>query len=193
MEENRNTWNLDAQYPTGANFPVLLTWHLKWNGTRPDGQPGEPGIPWTDAEFAETVDLGLQAQPESKDKKVRRWRDGENRPDQPAIRRIEYALFGSNKAYVQWQYELHDAWYMYIPSRQKSARADENAARLTGHAGGDATGQSDIHRELGLRRDLLEVVAMRFGHDTPDAPDEVLLGFIKEKGREYHKLKAELA
>lgn len=188
MAANENTWNLDARYPADANFPALLTWHLRWNGTRPEGQPDKPGIAWTDAEFADSVDGGLQAQPESKDKKVRRWREGKNNPDQSAIRRIEYALFGSNAAYERWQYDLRCAWYMYVPPRRKSATAQKPNERFA-----DSPDAATIERELGLRRDLLEAVAMRFGHDSPDAPDEVLLGFIKEKGREYKAIKAELA
>lgn len=200
MTKNITRWHLDGHYPAQASFPALLTWHLEWNGTRPSGNLDSRGIAWTYAEFAAVVDEGFRAQPESKDKKVGRWCSGENKPDQPAIKRIEQALFGENPVFDAWRDDLRRAWSAYAPPRRVSANAAPAHSNIHARdevstaATEDRPDQTNaVNRELGLRRDLLEVVAMRFGHDAPDAPDEVLLGFIKEKGREYKQFKAELA
>lgn len=199
MKNNARRWNLDAQYPSDACFPALLTWHLELNGTRPAGKPDMRDVEWTYPDFAAAVDDGA-AQPESKAKKVGRWCSGENKPDQVAIKRILHVLFGNNRAFEAWKHDLRRAWTDYTAPRQRPAKAtspDAGSARPIGEGDTGSTtgsaGAAQIDRELGLRRDLLEMVAMRFGHDAPDAPDEVLLGFIKEKGREYSQLKSELA
>lgn len=46
--------------------------------------------------------------------------------------------------------------------------------------------------ELGLRRELLELLALRFEHSNPDAPDRELVEFLKNKASEFRDLKGRL-
>lgn len=47
-------------------------------------------------------------------------------------------------------------------------------------------------KEMGLSRALIENLALRFDHDNPDASDEELLGFLKEKAKELKTIRARL-
>jgi transcriptional regulator with XRE-family HTH domain len=46
---------------------------------------------------------------------------------------------------------------------------------------------------IGLSRELLENLAVRFEHDNPDAPDSELIDFLKGKATELNQLKRRLA
>ena len=87
-------------YPSGSNFPALLNWHLEL-GTRPDGNPNQPGMPWTNPEFATSCGAFNEGS-------VRRWRAGQRpRP----IRSIERALFGNNRAFADWLQDFRQAYF----------------------------------------------------------------------------------
>jgi transcriptional regulator with XRE-family HTH domain len=49
-----------------------------------------------------------------------------------------------------------------------------------------------VQNEFGLRRELLEVLALRFEHENPNAPDQELSSFLKAKAVEYVELKRRL-
>jgi tetratricopeptide (TPR) repeat protein len=53
--------------------------------------------------------------------------------------------------------------------------------------------QAGAAAELGLRRELLESLVLRFEHDNPDAPDQELSRFLKNKAAELKELKARLS
>jgi transcriptional regulator with XRE-family HTH domain len=46
---------------------------------------------------------------------------------------------------------------------------------------------------IGLSRELVENLALRFEHDNPDAPDNELIAFLKEKAEELKRLKSRLS
>ncbi len=45
---------------------------------------------------------------------------------------------------------------------------------------------------IGLSRELIENLAFRFEHDNPDAPDEELVAYLKDKADELKSLKNRL-
>jgi hypothetical protein len=94
--------------PTG--FSRLLCSQMR-NGTRPDGEPGKPGVPWTIKGFADKVGTSPAT--------ARAWRSGARRPRDTI--QIEKALFGSNDAYDR--------------DRNKLRKEHEAAGRCPGSVG----------------------------------------------------------
>jgi hypothetical protein len=82
--------------PTG--YSKLLCSHMR-NGTRPDGEPGKPGVPWTIKELADKAG--------SSPATVRTWRSGARRPKYPI--QVESPFFGCNDAYDGKRNELRKA------------------------------------------------------------------------------------
>lgn len=101
MLENidRSTWT----------FGQLLNWHLE-NGTRPDGTPGEKGVPWQNKTFAAEVGKHSAEGPKG-DRTLRNWRNGETVPSPADFAGILQALFGGKPSYVDWRQELTEKYH----------------------------------------------------------------------------------
>ena len=56
-----------------SNWWALLNWHLKENGTRPDGTPDALGKVWDDSEFALACGVGDPTKPEYAARTVLNW------------------------------------------------------------------------------------------------------------------------
>jgi HEAT repeat protein len=81
------------------SFGGLLDWHLNINGTRPRGNPDNPGKRWGTQDFAHAVGVH--------ERSVRNWLKDQNLPIDLAM--IESVLFGDNQAYGPWRLELRKA------------------------------------------------------------------------------------
>jgi hypothetical protein len=92
------------------NWWRLLRWHLKENGTRPDGHPDVPGDRWDDAEFALACSTGDPNNPRNAEKTVQNWYKEKGAIVTPKLKAIEKALMGSeNRAYDAWRRDLREA------------------------------------------------------------------------------------
>ena len=197
-------------YPKDGSYADLLFWHLFVWGTRPGGSVTERGAHrWAEKEFRAKI-FGKDSSPESEEKKYHYWL-GEQAPYSPPGAgywpSIAMALFGNEPQFEIWANDLDAA-------RKRSKGRGNNVRRITleqalkdlaNAARLDSSDQANrqnhfiasldqsVLTELGMRRDLLEVLAMRFGHNSPDAPDSALLGFLKKTAQEYHELKARIA
>jgi hypothetical protein len=139
--------------PTG--FSLLLCSHMR-NGTRPDGEPGKPGVPWTIKRFADKVGRS----PET----VRAWRSGARRPEDTIS--IEGAFFGFSDA--------------YDGDRNKLRKAHEAAGRCPGSVGKPTAVTRDESASVAIGTGLASVirvdyangkVGLRFG--PPTEPTEL--------------------
>jgi hypothetical protein len=92
-----------------SNWWALLNWHLKENGTRPDGTPDAMGKVWDDAEFALACGVGDATRPEYAARTVQNWLDEGRAIVSTYIARIEKALMGVNPVYASWRLDLRAA------------------------------------------------------------------------------------
>lgn len=110
-----------------SNWWASLNWHVKENGTRPDGIPGKPGKAWEDAEFALACNVGDADKPDYAARTVQNWFD-EALGVVPRNREpIEKALMGSEPAYAEWRRDLRVA-YGTARKRKGSQKTRESAA-----------------------------------------------------------------
>lgn len=192
-------WKSSDPYPQGATFGELLDWHLVVGGTNPKSTPAERSDPWVKRNFAELVHSGLPATEEENnpERKLWNWRFGVNLPREGRItQNIFDALFGDNPALAHWKRDLREALEREreakVISAPKRGVTDPAGAPRIAHFMGRDDQVVALAAELGIRRELIEVLALRFGHTSPDDPDATLIDFLKSKAREYHELKARM-
>lgn len=160
-------------------------------GTRPEGNIERSGKPWTIKELAFAVH-GDSLKVGSAEKNVANWRTDKKPPPANAttIKRIEAAFFGDNPAFDNWKIDLRLA--------QRRSRGGRSDGLTNLEADSMDAPTSDVGslglienaaQELGLRRDLLESLAARFGHTAIDGPDSVLVQFLKGCASDYKTLK----
>jgi tetratricopeptide (TPR) repeat protein len=89
-----------------SDWWALLNWHLKTNGTRPNGNPREPGDAWTEEEFAHACKVGDPDNPHNGARTVQYWLDKNRKTVTGRCAAIERALFGDNPAYGAWRIDL---------------------------------------------------------------------------------------
>ena len=58
-----------------SDWWALLNWHLKINGTRPEGNPLEPGDLWTEENFGYACHVGDSEKPRNGARTVQYWLD----------------------------------------------------------------------------------------------------------------------
>lgn len=174
-------------------------------GTRPEGNTERSGKPWTIKEFAFAVHAD-SLKPGSAERNVGNWRDEDEGPprNRTTIQKIEAALFGDNPAFDNWKNDLRSALVRSRESGKNRGTRHGSApdigredlidyrAGLTDDAGAQRAALALLASRLGVRRELLEVLALRFGHESPDDSDETLELFLKSRAREYTELKSRI-
>jgi hypothetical protein len=95
-----------------SDWWALLKWHLKANGTRPNGNPQTQGRVWSEKDFAKECNVGDPDTPEHGTRTVYGWFERSNFPvpSNSHYNAIEWALFGNNRAYNAWRLDLRDAY-----------------------------------------------------------------------------------
>jgi len=144
------------------NFKAHLEFHLFEHGTRPDGQPGRPGNPWTKEEFAVAV---VKERRNGKSADARRnldnWLRGTICRDQPWGLPVENALFGKigqNRAYDEWR-------VLFRAARRANPQEGHRSELYVLKAIEDSVRDDLLHRvqqegaERGWRLDRFEKVA----------------------------------
>jgi hypothetical protein len=92
-----------------SNWWALLDWHVRENGTRPDGTPDTMGDPWEDAEFALACGVGDSKNPDHASRTVQNWFDEGRAIVTRNIKPIEKALMGKKPVYEPWRKDLREA------------------------------------------------------------------------------------
>jgi tetratricopeptide (TPR) repeat protein len=203
-------WKSTDPYPVGVTFGELLDWHLSVWGTNEKSTRAEQSDPWVLRNFAALVHSGLPPTEEENnpERKLWNWRFNVHLPKEGRVtQNIFDALFGDNPALADWKRDLREALDRERaekrprPERPESSRATANGVprppvyfvKRNEEVETLADYEAYAATELGIRRDLLEVLALRFGHQSPDDPDISLLDFLKRKAREYHELKSRIS
>ena len=119
----------DQPYPSNGHLSELLKWHMDTGGTRPDGSPDVSGIPWTISELSFALDRSTTVEPESQEKRVKRWRSGRHRMAQATFKELQVVLFGENSAFDAWRRDFLRAWRDFVPLTSES---NERAEAETG-------------------------------------------------------------
>lgn len=116
-------------YPSNGHLSELLRWHMDIGGTRPDGSPDVPGVPWTISELSFALDKSTTAEPESQEKRVKRWRSGRHRMAQTTFKELQSVLFGESAAFEAWRRDFLNAWRHFTPLTSPSNQIDEAEAQ----------------------------------------------------------------
>lgn len=180
--------NVSRPYPQDATFGALLDWHLWW-GTRPHFNSSTAKSPrWPPIEFAHVIHLRLPGakSDQTSAKKLRDWRSGRHLPENDTvIEDIYETLFGDDPSLRIWKADLKRALENEWDIKTKATRRQLVPVRTKTRP---LTRQSSSHLlavdslmvgEIGLHRELLENLALRFEHDNPDESDASLLSFFK--------------
>lgn len=157
-----------SSYPEEGDFATLLRWHLDW-GSRPDGTPSGPGQRWSRSEFAHAV--GELQDPDSARRNVRNWLSGNFVPRNVGL--IEQALFGGNRQYDRWRYDLRRA---IDRAKQRAPWFSANLPSLT------RTQENIDHVEAALTRGLQ-------ANDSLDNPEDYFASrSLDQRGDDLRRL-----
>ena len=156
-----------------SDWWALLNWHLKINGTRPEGNPLEPGDLWTEENFGYACHVGDSEKPRNGARTVQYWLD-ESQAIIPTknLKAIETALFGNNPTYAAWRLDLRTAHARASTSKKKvKPPIPDNGTQVspaTGRAHADLPAENVITRvPVHFRgQETLDVIEAAFRRNT---------------------------
>jgi tetratricopeptide (TPR) repeat protein len=154
-------------------------------GTRSDGSQRA----WTQPEFRKAV-FGSNAEKESPVRLLSYWLGAGPRPGSTNADLVLKALFGIDPQFEHFRVDLRAAWAA-SKGVGKNIRT-RNLDRASSKSIVDPISYENLNKaasEIGIARNILEVLAARFGYEELDDSNANILDFLKVKAREYKEFK----